>query len=355
MDIVHYIGKLLFEHNCVIVPDFGGFVAEYKSAQIHPTQHIFNPPSKSIAFNKNLKNNDGLLANFIAKNENITFENAETHIKQFVSYCKSELQNDNKVTLKNIGQFSFDVERNLQFVPETSVNYLLDTFGLASFQFPAIKRDTISEKIERKIKNDRPSIPLSKAKKRTFKLKYIALAIIPLIITAAGILVYNSNFSNNSSFQYSNVNLIPDHSSNITPNPASTEIATTPDISDSETAPTGEIALEENIQEEAVSKADTEILAPKKQDPPKPKNVKPIKKKGRYHIIGGAFAHFPNAKKLVERLKSKGFDAEIVDVTKGGLHRVSFGSCQSRQEAKNELSKIKTNHQNDAWLLTKSI
>jgi len=339
----------------VIVPDFGGFVAEYKPAQIHPTQHIFNPPSKSIAFNKNLKNNDGLLANFIAKNEKITFENAETHIKQFVSYCKSELQNDNKVTLKDIGQFSFDIERNLQFVPETSVNYLLDSFGLASFQSPSIKRDTISEKIERKIKNDRPSIPLPKTKKRKLKLKYIALAIIPLIITATGILLYNSNFSNNNSFQYSNVNPIPDHTPNITPNPASTEASTTPPISDNETEPKVENVSEENTQEETDTKADTEIIAPKKKEILKPVNIKSSKKKGRYHIIGGAFAHFPNAKKLVKRLKSKGFDAEIVDVTKGGLHRVSFGSFQSKKEAKNELSKIKSSHQNDAWLLTKSI
>jgi hypothetical protein len=34
MELNKYISDLLRKHNCVIVPDFGGFVANYRSAVI---------------------------------------------------------------------------------------------------------------------------------------------------------------------------------------------------------------------------------------------------------------------------------------------------------------------------------
>ena len=54
MKIEEYISDLLFEHDCVIVPDFGGFVCNYGPAAIDPAKHLFEPPAKRILFNKGL-------------------------------------------------------------------------------------------------------------------------------------------------------------------------------------------------------------------------------------------------------------------------------------------------------------
>ena len=63
-----YIVQLLRHLDCVIIPDFGGFVAQYKTASLDGVTG-YSPPSKQILFNINLKNNDGLLANKIARNK----------------------------------------------------------------------------------------------------------------------------------------------------------------------------------------------------------------------------------------------------------------------------------------------
>ena len=73
MDIVRHINNLLLKHNCVIVPGLGGFVANYKSARIHPVNHTFTPPAKEIVFNTGLKHNDGILATYIALELNINY------------------------------------------------------------------------------------------------------------------------------------------------------------------------------------------------------------------------------------------------------------------------------------------
>jgi len=48
MDISSYISELLFEHDCVIIPNFGGFICNYKPADIHPIQNTVSPPAKAI-------------------------------------------------------------------------------------------------------------------------------------------------------------------------------------------------------------------------------------------------------------------------------------------------------------------
>ena len=67
----HYISELLFFHDCVILPNFGGLVGNPQSAKLNKTTGILSPPSKQILFNANLKTNDGLLITHISNQENV--------------------------------------------------------------------------------------------------------------------------------------------------------------------------------------------------------------------------------------------------------------------------------------------
>jgi hypothetical protein len=74
MSLTNYINDLLYRYDCVIVPDFGGFVTNAISARVNHFSHTFYPPTKQLTFNSHLTNNDGLLANYIASSENISFK-----------------------------------------------------------------------------------------------------------------------------------------------------------------------------------------------------------------------------------------------------------------------------------------
>ena len=69
--ISKHINELLFDHDCVIVPSLGGFLASNESSHVVLPNHIIFPPYRRIAFNVYLKQNDGLLANHLVKKENI--------------------------------------------------------------------------------------------------------------------------------------------------------------------------------------------------------------------------------------------------------------------------------------------
>ena len=83
--VAHYISELLFLHDCVIIPDFGGFIGNRKSAQLNKTTGRLIPPSKQILFNRNLTTNDGLLINHIAQNESISQHEAKQKLEEFVN------------------------------------------------------------------------------------------------------------------------------------------------------------------------------------------------------------------------------------------------------------------------------
>ena len=95
MKLDHYISKLLFRYDCVIVPNLGGFVTNYKPANIHPIKNTFYPPSKGISFNKNLIHNDGLLANAISQENGISYEKALSIIEQGVAKIQQDLKHQN--------------------------------------------------------------------------------------------------------------------------------------------------------------------------------------------------------------------------------------------------------------------
>src|SRR3954468_22582161 len=173
-----HISELLYDYDRVIVPNFGGFVTNYAPAKIHPVQHTFTPPSKNIVFNKNLKNNDGLLANHMAVGLHTDYLQALKYIDQFVSDTNLKLKSGKKVTIADVGVLFWDVEHNIQFEPAPK-NYLLDSFGLAQFQSPSIKRDALAKRIEKQLKGRQPeALP---KKKKTIKRIIVAAIALPLV------------------------------------------------------------------------------------------------------------------------------------------------------------------------------
>ena len=116
MILANYINDLLYRYDCVIVPDFGGFITNRIGAKVNKFTHTFTPPTKQISFNNLLKHNDGLLANYIASSENISFEKASTAISLSVIRWKNELQSKS-VEIQNLGSLSLTDNKKIIFEP----------------------------------------------------------------------------------------------------------------------------------------------------------------------------------------------------------------------------------------------
>ncbi|MDE6452169.1 MAG: hypothetical protein K2L23_07810 [Odoribacter sp.] len=135
---IEYISDLLFLHDCVIIPDFGGFICNYKSAYIDEESGLICPPTKDILFNRNLTHNDGLLVNWIACKENITYEKATVQVTLFCEELKIKLNQRQRVVFGDIGVFYTDRRFNIIFEPDKN-NFFAEAYGMAPLNVPKLE------------------------------------------------------------------------------------------------------------------------------------------------------------------------------------------------------------------------
>ena len=143
MKISYHIFNLLQEHDCVIVPNFGAFVARNISAKISRDGSRIYPPNKEITFNKSLIKSDGLLINEISSNENISYEMANDKLSNWVIKSHKKISKQGYIEIKNIGSISLENEKYI-FNPSQNSIFLKSSYGLNSIDSNEIKRSTNS-------------------------------------------------------------------------------------------------------------------------------------------------------------------------------------------------------------------
>ncbi len=129
-EIIQTIENLLLEHNCVIIPNFGGFVMNVRDFEFDSETELIHPRSKWIAFNERLKSDDGLLAMAISKEKQLTQKKAFEIIANFSFLLKKELVANDTLIFGQIGNFTFTKDQKLLFEPNQDFNYDLEQFGL---------------------------------------------------------------------------------------------------------------------------------------------------------------------------------------------------------------------------------
>ena len=138
-DVASSISELLFEHNSVIIPDFGGFMLSHKSASIDHVQAIISPPAKVASFNNNLKINDGVLVNYIKSQNRCTLEQAQKIVEDYVFQLKQKIDKKEIIDFPRVGRLYKDYTEKMQFLPHDS-NFNTDAFGLPELQYQPIHR-----------------------------------------------------------------------------------------------------------------------------------------------------------------------------------------------------------------------
>lgn len=137
MTVETLIGDLLLQHNCVVVPNFGGFVAQRVSAQIDFEKGVMLPARKSVLFNRSLINNDGLLVTALAQQNELSYPQATNEVDHAVANWQRQLQEGQRITIDRVGILYMDAERNLCFEQDRFFNLLLESYGLSAVHFIA--------------------------------------------------------------------------------------------------------------------------------------------------------------------------------------------------------------------------
>jgi CCDC81-like HU domain protein/sporulation related protein len=292
MKLEQLISDLLYRYECVVVPNFGAFVSNYKPTVFNEKSNTFYPPSKAISFNSNVLNNDALLANSVASTVNCSYNEAIKTIAKNVTKWQSELQENRLLELNKIGSFSLNNHNKLIFEPSNTTNYLTDSYGLSTL---------IASQVDRQ-----EGLKLTGTYARPY-LKYAAVFVLGLSTIGFG----------NRFYQQYKIN------------------------QQTEFSQQQQRKLQNRIQS-----------ATFKMSNPLPSiTLKSTVIARNFHVVAGAFREPLNAQRKLKQLKAKGFEAAIIGKNKWQLTQVVFGSYTTKIEAIQALRKVRATEDNTAWLL----
>ncbi|MBI3136097.1 MAG: HU-CCDC81 and SPOR domain-containing protein [Bacteroidetes bacterium] len=395
MQLEHHIANLLKHHNCVIVPEFGGFIANYESAWINRSRAVIYPPYKQILFNGSLTQNDGLLANELVLKSAVSYTAALDRIAAQVKEWRKQLDEGQRIELDEIG-FLFLQNNQVIFEQNREVNLLLQAYGLKQVAFinfaaksnmQAVKAEriptvtTVTEKTAEKeivqtpevVVADTPEkeketpvialntaeeietltaesgdpkvIPIYREKKpRNYKYALAAAAVLPIMFYAYWIPM-KTDFLNTGKIQMSDFNPFRQQATDVY---EKRQPVFNMDLTnDWESWEQLTAALPDHVAVYNLELTD-EIYIPVrlKEDT---ENTGAFNQAGSFHLIAGCFSVESNANNFVKQLTEKGYAAGIVD-HKNGLYRVSAGSFAAETEAESALDKFK-NEGFSGWIL----
>ncbi len=139
IDIPAHIEKLLFLHDALIIPGFGGFTATRTPATTDYVGGSVAPPAKTLAFSENLTVDDGVLVADIAQTHGVPLDDARKAISEFVEKIQGLLNQREIVTLPCVGRLYRNYVHKIQFLPD-STNFNASSYGLPPLQFSPIAR-----------------------------------------------------------------------------------------------------------------------------------------------------------------------------------------------------------------------
>ena len=358
IELERHIEILLLSNDCVIVPDFGGFMAHHVDAHYDEDEGLFLPPQRTLGFNPQLKINDSLLAQSYVEAYDISYPEAVLRIEDEVNELKMHLQTKGFYELSSIGTLEFNENGNYVFTPCEAGILTPDLYGLCSFEMTPLKisaapvPETVEEEEEEKKATQIFNInPLERDVETTeaeaeveaedeeeedvvrIKFSWIRNAVaVAAILLAVFFAAMPTGKTEMMTRTISNIN------SNLFFGMMSKDTNTS------------KIEISKADIQKPTNKADTISKLEKIKTEPTVK-AEPVKK--GYCIVLASQVSKRNAEMFIERLKAKGLDsAEIYVKQKAqSIRRVVCGNFQTQEEAYNELRKIhKDEELKDAWV-----
>jgi hypothetical protein len=318
MQLEVHIANLLYRYQCVVVPGFGAFLSQIKSASLQRDSNTFYPPFKELSFNARLDTNDGLLVSHIAQAEGGSFESTLEGVASESRRWKEILNSGRPLELSGLGVFRLNSEKKMVFEPDNRTNYLMSSYGLS----PVIGNPVVREVLKEEVVEIEERIPFTITPQARSKnglrpmLKYAAVILLAVSTGLSSYSLYQRQLTNTA----------------VAYEQAQKEVSR-------------KIQEATFFNAEPVELPSVSLEVTKK---PEPTPVEAI-----HHVIAGAYRFRDNAEKRIRELTRKGYPAHYLGQNKFGLHHVAFASFSDPREALDNLKEIRIKESADAWLLSK--
>lgn len=165
IELERHIEILLLSNDCVIVPNFGGFMAHHVEARYDDKDGSFLPPQRTLGFNPQLVLNDSLLAQSYIEAYDISYPEAIRRINDEVRELRQHIENKGFYEFNDLGVISINDDGKYEFEPCEAGILTPELYGLSSFEMaplqeaaPAVELKTRPAKANRTGTEERPRL-----------------------------------------------------------------------------------------------------------------------------------------------------------------------------------------------------
>lgn len=338
-NLIKYTSKLIAQHNCVIIPELGAFLAHNIPASYNAEDGLFMPPHRTMGFNPQITVDDALLLSEYIDEQQFTYEEAGKALRKDVAKLRHELSAKGIVRFGELGTFSMNVTGGISFDP--APNGIDDpyNFGFEPIAIPLLNQI------------DKKDIVI---KRRNFK-KYISIAVAAVLT-----LFFISPIGDNAYTPSLKAGFVAVETASTVSEPVNEAVT----INQCEIEPVADTVTENIItksqtaepiieaqpeQVVAVEVAEVPMAEPVVAEQPAEEHAN-IENENSFHIIVASTPNEEKAQLAIKELSAK-MQAEYSVVKGNGRHRIAHSSYSSIDEANEALAQVKNTFP-DAWVLT---
>ena len=316
--LVQNISRLIAQHNCVILPGVGAFLAHRVPAYYNAAEKVFMPPHRELGFNPQVTMDDALLLSEYMNDGLLSFEEAERCLRNDIDALRSRLSDNGVVCIGDLGTFEMNIEGKISFTPnENSIddpqNYGFEPLLIA---------------------------PLKELKKKDIVIKRSSIGKYVSAIAAAIIIIFVLVPFGNSIYDDSKLMSV----AGFTPVKTAPKAVVTPAAETiCEIAPVEETVTEHIFTEPANAEQASTAVEPQEVEPAV---VQEVSK--QYSIIVASTPNSKNAQLAITELSRK-MQADYKVVEGDKRFRIAIESYSSEEEANIALERIQATF-SDAWV-----
>lgn len=348
-ELIRHIEYLLLSHDCVIIPQFGGFVTHYTPAHWSEKDGIYFPPTKTIGFNSLLKLNDGLLAQSYMEAHDTDFSDANRKMEKDIRKLIRHLHEEGEVKLIGIGALSVDMDDTYKFTPDSKSFVCPDCYGLTEFQL-----NTLQVQAEQNIK-DKEKV----SQKNVYEIRINRTLVRNMVAAAVAIIAFFllSTPVENTYIEADNYAMLfpAEITSTYTkPTKTTTTVIAQHTKTEEKKNPSSPIKPKairvEKVKAQPAAKVQP-VIQPQPATQSQPATVQKTTK--RHHIIIASVASQAEAEATIKKYTQEGYSG--MEIIKGeGRIRICLASFAEKNEASKQLNQLRsTTSFKDAWILSK--
>lgn len=324
------IEYLLLNHDCVIVPGFGAFLAQQMDSRKSESDEAFLPPYRTVRFNQGLQEGDNFFINSLKEIFHVTAPRANKMLLEWTTEFHQTMEEQGEVEFGSIGIFSRNGDELVFDAFEAGIT-TTEYYGLDAFHVEQLMLDGIVEEKPVKISQvqaDEKQITIRINRRIANYLSAAVAAIIFLMVFSTP--VQNSEIATVNQQNAAQL-FLPGNLMYSAANPAEETVADELIVEKPE-------AVQKVKEEKKVASAD--VQAPES------------KPESRYCIVLASAISEKNGNAYVADLQGRGY-SEAQVLLRGTMRRVILSGFQTEDEATEharELHKLGSEFES-AWVM----